>query len=72
MSLILLNSLALSKMWVSFGGMVLLILAVGLILLSRHFFKGILKVIFSFLAYVSLILGGLIIVYVVLSGPTYS
>ncbi|HLS36382.1 MAG TPA: DUF2768 domain-containing protein [Bacillota bacterium] len=68
----LLRSLALSKMWVSFTGIILLILSVGLILLSRHKLKGILKGITSLLAYISLILGGLIIFYIVLSGPTYS
>jgi len=72
MSMLLLNSVALSKMWVSFAGIILLIVSIGLILLSRHVLKGFLKGIFSILAYLTLILGSLIIIYIVLSGPTYS
>lgn len=72
MALFLLKSLALSKMWVTFAGIILLIVSVGLILLSRHLLRGFLKGIFSILAYFSLILGSLIIIYIVLSGPTYS
>lgn len=68
----ILKSVALSKMWVSFAGIILLIVSVGLILLSRHVLKGILKAIVSVLAYLSFLLGGIIIIYIVLSGPTYS
>lgn len=58
------------KMWISFAGMILLILAIGLIWLSRYKLKGLLSGVVSVLAYVSLILGGLIILYIVFSGPT--
>ncbi|WP_096270467.1 DUF2768 domain-containing protein [Paucisalibacillus globulus] len=58
------------KMWISLAGMGLLIVAIGLILLSRHKLKGIISVFVSLLAYVSLFLGGIIILYIVFSGPT--
>lgn len=58
------------KMWVSFAGIILLFVAVGFILLSRHKLSGWLAGIVSFLAYISLIVGGLIILYIVFSGPT--
>ncbi|GGA61244.1 DUF2768 domain-containing protein [Ornithinibacillus halotolerans] len=58
------------KMWISIAGMVFLILAIGLIVLSRHKLKGIFAIIVSFFAYVSLFLGGIIILYIVFSGPT--
>ncbi|WP_339227966.1 DUF2768 domain-containing protein [Oceanobacillus sp. FSL K6-2867] len=63
-------SLSMLMMYISFVGMFLLILAIGLIVLSRNKLKGWLAGIVSFLAYLSLISGGLIILYVVLSGPT--
>lgn len=58
------------KMYISFTGMLLLIIAIGLVALSRYKLKGILAGVVSFLAYISLILGGLIILYIVFSGPT--
>ncbi len=58
------------KMYISFAGMIFLFLAIGLILLSRYKLKGILAVIVSILAYIFLISGGLIIFYIVFSGPT--
>ncbi|MEN2766171.1 DUF2768 domain-containing protein [Ornithinibacillus xuwenensis] len=58
------------KMWISFAGMFLLILAIGLIVLSRHKLKGIFAIITSFFAYISLLLGGIIILYIVFSGPS--
>lgn len=63
-------SLAMLKMYVSFAGMIFLFLALGLILLSRYKLKGFFAGIVSFLAYIFLILGGLIILYIVFSGPT--
>lgn len=60
------------KMWVSFAGIIFLFVAVGLILLSRYKLKGFFAFIVSLLAYISLILGGLIILYIVFSGPTYT
>ncbi|WP_163537777.1 DUF2768 family protein [Gracilibacillus sp. YIM 98692] len=58
------------KMWISFIGMFALLLSIGLILLSRYKLKGLLSFIVAFFAYISLIIGGIIIAFVVLSGPT--
>ncbi len=58
------------KMYISFAGMIFLILSIGLILLSRYKLKGFLAGIVSLLAYIFLVLGGLIILYIVFSGPT--
>lgn len=58
------------NMWISFVGMVLLILSIGLIWLSRYKLKGFIAGIVSLLAYISLMLGGIIILYIVFSGPT--
>ncbi|MGP4107425.1 DUF2768 family protein [Virgibacillus sp. L01] len=63
-------SVSMLKMYISFGGMALLLLAIGLIILSRYKLNGILAGIVSVLAYLSLILGGIIIIYIVFSGPT--
>ncbi|HLS06625.1 MAG TPA: DUF2768 domain-containing protein [Bacillota bacterium] len=63
-------SVSLLKMWISFAGIILLFIATGLILLSRHKLQGWLAGLVSLIAYISLILGGLIILYIVFSGPT--
>jgi len=63
-------SLSMLMMYISFAGMLLLILAIGLIVLSRKKLKGFLAGTVSFLAYICLIAGGLIILFVVFSGPT--
>ncbi|HEX6593454.1 MAG TPA: DUF2768 domain-containing protein [Bacillota bacterium] len=63
-------SLSMLKMWISFAGMIFLFLAIGLIWLSRYKLKGWLAGIITALAYISLVLGGLIILYIVFSGPT--
>ncbi|SIS37114.1 DUF2768 domain-containing protein [Salimicrobium flavidum] len=63
-------SLSLLKMWISFAGIILMFMAVGLILLSRHKLKGALSLITAFIAYACMIVGGIIIIYIVLSGPT--
>ncbi len=63
-------STSMLKMYISFAGMVFLIVAIGLILLSRYKLKGFLAGIVSLLAYICLVLGSLIIVYIVFSGPT--
>ncbi|MDX8046112.1 DUF2768 domain-containing protein [Gracilibacillus sp. S3-1-1] len=60
----------LMKMWISFGGMGALILAMVLILFSRYKLKGIISGIVAFIAYVFLVIGGLIIALVVISGPS--
>lgn len=69
---LILHSVAMLKMWISFAGIIFMFLAVGLILLSRHKLKGFFAFITSLLAYLSLIIGGIIILYIVFSGPTYS
>lgn len=58
------------KMWISFAGIIFLILAIGLILLSRSKLRGIIAGIVAFLAYILFILGSIIIFYIVFSGPT--
>ncbi|WP_284141283.1 MULTISPECIES: DUF2768 domain-containing protein [unclassified Virgibacillus] len=55
---------------ISFAGIALLIIAIILIQLSRTKLNGWLAGITSVLAYLSLIFGGLIVVYIVFSGPT--
>ena len=58
------------KMYISFAGIISLFLAVGLIYLSRHKLKGFIAGVVAVLAYVFMIFGGVIIFYIVLSGPT--
>ncbi|SFA73599.1 Protein of unknown function [Lentibacillus halodurans] len=58
------------NMWISFVGMGLLLVAMGLILLSRYKLKGFLSAIVSLLAYLSLLVGTVIIFYIVFNGPT--
>lgn len=60
----------LMKMWISFGGMGALILSMVLIVLSRYKLKGILSGIVAFIAYICLIIGGIIITLVVIGGPS--
>ncbi|NLI68760.1 MAG: DUF2768 domain-containing protein [Bacilli bacterium] len=55
---------------ISFIGIGLLILAIALITLSRKKLSGIFRFIVSFLAYVCLILGAIIVFFIVVSGPT--
>ncbi|RKQ37669.1 DUF2768 domain-containing protein [Oceanobacillus halophilus] len=63
-------SISMLKMYISFAGMIFLFLAIGFIYLGRYKLKGWFGKVISFLAYLFLVLGGLIILYVVLSGPT--
>ncbi|AIF43559.1 DUF2768 domain-containing protein [Virgibacillus sp. SK37] len=58
------------NMYISFAGMLLLFLAIGLIWLSRNKLNGWLSGIISILSYISLLLGSIIILYIVFSGPT--
>lgn len=55
---------------ISFIGIGLLILAIALIQLSRRKLSGFFSYIVSFIAYICLIVGGLIVLYIVFSGPT--
>ncbi len=63
-------SQAMLNMYISFGGMILLFASTGLIILARNKLSGVLKFITTLLAYVCLLVGGIIIFYIVLSGPT--
>lgn len=63
-------SLSMLKMYISFAGIVFLFLAIGLIYFSRHKLSGVLSGITAFFAYIFMILGGVIIFYIVFSGPT--
>lgn len=63
-------STSMLKMYISFAGMIFLILAIGLIMLSRYKLKGFLAGIVSLLAYICLVLGAIIILYIVFTGPT--
>ncbi|HLR14843.1 MAG TPA: DUF2768 domain-containing protein [Bacillota bacterium] len=63
-------STSMLKMYISFAGMIFLIIAIGLIMLSRYKLKGFFAGIVSLLAYICLVLGALIILYIVFTGPT--
>ncbi|KGX84104.1 DUF2768 domain-containing protein [Pontibacillus marinus] len=58
------------NMYISFAGMIFMFLAIGLIMFSRLKLKGVISVIVAILAYIFMILAGIIIFYIVLSGPT--
>lgn len=57
------------KMWVSLSGLGFMFVSVILIYLSRFKLKGFFKVLFAIIAYGFMILSGLLILIVVLSGP---
>lgn len=62
---------SLDKMWVSFAGIAFLIISMCMIYLSRYKLQnGIVKFVFALIAYVLLILGFFIMVFIVFSGPT--
>ncbi|MBM7569819.1 DUF2768 family protein [Aquibacillus albus] len=63
-------SIPMLKMYISFAGIIFLLLAIGLILLSRHKLKGFFATIVALLAYLFFIVGSIIIFYIVMSGPT--
>ncbi|MEQ6376197.1 DUF2768 domain-containing protein [Bacillaceae bacterium S4-13-58] len=63
-------SRAMLNMYISFAGIIFMFLAIGLIMLSRYRLKGVLQVLTTILAYICMILSGLIIFYVVISGPS--
>lgn len=58
-----------TKMWISFAGIILLVVAVAFISLSRYKLKGWFSKIIAFIAYISLFIAALIILYIVFSGP---
>lgn len=55
---------------ISFVGIALLILAILFIQLSRRKLSGFLAGVVSFIAYLCLILGAIIVLFIVFSGPT--
>lgn len=61
---------SLLKMYISFFGMACMIISLFTIYLSRFKFKGFLKVVTAIIAYVLMIIAGLVIFFVVFSGPT--
>ncbi|HZG70320.1 MAG TPA: DUF2768 domain-containing protein [Chondromyces sp.] len=59
------------KMWISFISMGLMFAAIFTIYISRYKIKqGFFKFTIALLAYIFMIVGGLMMVYVVFSGPT--
>ncbi|MFD1738563.1 DUF2768 domain-containing protein [Bacillus salitolerans] len=62
-------STGLIKMWFALGSMGLMFLAVITIMLSRYKLKGVFKWITAFVAYSFMIIAGIVIVFVVFSGP---
>ncbi|KGX92171.1 hypothetical protein N781_17885 [Pontibacillus halophilus JSM 076056 = DSM 19796] len=58
------------KMYISFAGMIFMFVAIGLIMLSRYKLRGIFKIVTGALAYMFMLSAGVIIFYVVMSGPT--
>ncbi|MDQ0213704.1 small-conductance mechanosensitive channel [Oikeobacillus pervagus] len=59
------------KMWISFISMGLMFAAIFTIYLSRYKLKqGILKFVTALIAYICMIVGGLMMIYIVFSGPT--
>ncbi|MFD1707127.1 DUF2768 domain-containing protein [Siminovitchia sediminis] len=64
-------SLSMQKMWISIVAMILLALAMLTIYISRFKLKkGFLKIITAFTAWALMIAGGLLMLLVVLTGPT--
>ncbi len=64
-------SLALMKMWISLASMGFMFIAIIFIYLSRYKLKqGVLKAFTAVIAYLLLVVSGLIIFYVVFTGPS--
>jgi hypothetical protein len=61
---------SLLKMWISIAGMGFMFLAIVLIYLSRYKLKGVIKILTAIIAYILMILSGIIIFFIVFSGPT--
>ncbi|UAL50827.1 MULTISPECIES: DUF2768 domain-containing protein [Metabacillus] len=60
---------ALMKMWIALASMGFMFVAIISIYFSRFKMKGFLKIAFAAIAYFFMILAGLLIVFVVFSGP---
>jgi hypothetical protein len=62
---------ALAKMWIAITSMVFMFISVFSIYISRYKAKNkMIRFILAFIAYVLMILAGIIIIFVVFSGPT--
>ncbi|HYK72007.1 MAG TPA: DUF2768 domain-containing protein [Pseudoneobacillus sp.] len=61
---------SLLKMWISLAGMGFMFLAIILIYFSRYKLNGIFKILTAIIAYILMILSGIIIIFIVFSGPT--
>jgi hypothetical protein len=62
---------ALAKMWIAITSMVFMFISVASIYISRYKVKNkIIRFILAFIAYILMILAGIIIIFVVFSGPT--
>ncbi|PLS16422.1 DUF2768 domain-containing protein [Bacillus sp. M6-12] len=61
---------ALQKMWISLASMLFMFISIVAIYFSRFKLKGIWKILTAIIAYILMISAGLIILVVVLSGPT--
>lgn len=61
---------SLVKMWISLAGMGFMFLSIISIYLSRYKLKGIFRILTAIIAYGLMLLSGLIILFVVFSGPT--
>jgi Protein of unknown function (DUF2768) len=60
------------KMWISFASMGSMFLAIIMIYFSRYKIKlKFIRFITAFAAYILMIAGGLMMIYIVFSGPTY-
>lgn len=58
------------KMWISLASMGFMFISIVLIYLSRFKLKGMFKVVTAVIAYILMIVAGIIIFLVVFSGPT--
>lgn len=62
---------AMLKMWISIGAMGLMFISIVMIYLSRYKLNnGVFKFITALIAYIFMIISGIIIFFVVMSGPT--
>ncbi|MEH6943858.1 DUF2768 domain-containing protein [Bacillus sp. JJ722] len=63
---------ALQKMWISFAAMIFMTISIVLIYFSRFKLKGFFKAVTTVFAFILMVLAGIIVFLVVLSGPTNS
>nr|WP_077213810.1 DUF2768 domain-containing protein [Bacillus dakarensis] len=64
-------SASLMKMWISLGSMGFMFISIVLVYFSRFKLQNrVIKFIFSLLAFIFMVLAGIIIFFVVMTGPT--